>query len=137
MSKAKQFSILLVIVFLVSVAGRGGGILPPSTPPPLTDKGLRVAVWYESADKLSLPAGQKAIIDSQVWRQWVEDHGGDWCCLDPTDKPIHAAAWIQEAWGRHRDSLPWFVCGNGTTGSEGPLPATEADFMGVLTPLGE
>lgn len=106
---------------------------PPNPPPPVPDAGFRVLVVRESATPLT-PAQRLILSDSTV-RAYLDAHcvkeNGQpgWRVFDPdTDMTAAAKPW-QEMMKRPRASLPWVVISNGTTGFEGPLPATVDDFL--------
>lgn len=135
MSKARQFAVLLLVCFALLAANRLEPV-PGVDPSPIATDGLRVVVWEETELRHKLPQGQRDILQDETWRAWVESHGGQWRVLDATAEPVNDLPWVRQAWQRKRDSLPWYQAGNGTTGSEGALPAVVEAWDKILEPLG-
>lgn len=113
---------------------------PAPTPAPIPVAGLRVLIVYESADVGKLSAGQRAIIFGKSVRDALDAK----CVIGPDgktrewrifDKDVDATAdsklWA-DAMKRNRTAYPWLIISNGTTGWEGPLPATAGEFMNLV-----
>lgn len=107
------------------------GPTPPS-PVPIPGTGLRVLVVYESADVSKLPPGQVAVLYSKTLRDLLnakcpagpDGKTREWRIYDAdVDLTGESDAW-KAAMARPRKSLPWIVISNGTSGYEGPLPAS-------------
>lgn len=118
--------------------GPGPGPNPPDPPQPSPIAGKRVLIVYESADATKLPTGQQDILFGRATRDYLNAHcdpdsGGTkgWRIWDKdvaTDD--EGAAW-KDAMKRPRAAVPWVIIGNGKGGHEGPLPATEAEFLAL------
>lgn len=110
---------------------------PPPAPAPIPARGLHVIVVFESGDTLSM--GQQAILYGEEARGYLDTH-----CQVYTDKSrayrIYdkdvdvSEDWPvwQEAMKRPRESVPWVIVSNGTTGFEGPLPETVESFLELV-----
>lgn len=110
----------------------------PPTPSvaPIPEPGLHVLIIEETADRLQLPEGQRDIITATEWRtRWLAK-GGELRMRDPTDDhPNDATKW-NKAMDRPRSGLPWVIISNGTTGYEGPLPDSLAEWDALLAKYG-
>lgn len=116
---------------------------PPAPPAPIAEKGFRVMIVYESADRLS--AAQTAIFtskdihdylnlrciddpDGKAWRQWDKD--------TPTEGVRQM--W-KDAFARVKASegpYPKILISNGVTGFVGPLPRNVPDTLELLKQYG-
>lgn len=130
---------ILLILAALSWASRNGLLdnLPvnPFVPAPIAEAKFNVLLIEETEDREKLNQDQANLIDSLVWREYVESKGGDWQSLD-VHAPGELPKW-QEAMKRPRTSLPWVIVSNGNTGFEGPLPATIDELMALLRTYGE
>lgn len=118
------------------------GPTPPS-PAPIPVAGFRVLIIHESAK--TLPIAQNSIVYGKTVRDYLEAK-----CVVGTDgktkeyriydKDVDASAdsaiW-QKAMSRPRTQVPWLIVSNGTSGYEGPLPASVAETMTLLKRYGE
>jgi hypothetical protein len=106
----------------------------PPSPAPIPEPGFRVLIIYESADLL--PQGQQVILFGRE----VRDYLNRVCVAESTgtkafrifDQHVDATGELKtwkDAMARKRDSVPWIVVSNGTTGFEGPLPKTAQEFL--------
>jgi hypothetical protein len=120
--------------------GPGPGPKPdPPSPAPIPGAGLRVLIVYETADSAKLPPAQQSILFGQPMRDYLNAK----CVVGPDGKTKEWRIWDkdvatgsvtklwQDAMKRPRQSLPWVVISNGTSGFEGPLPA-DVDAMKKL-----
>lgn len=141
----KNLMWLVVINMLVTVAHHfaQGGL--PWAPPPFACEGLHVLIVEQSSVRKDLPAGQKEIITSATFADWLNsncpaDATGTkgWRILEPTDgdKLTYEDQWLKDAMAVDRASVPWVVASNGHTGFSGPLPLTAAELLDKLKPLG-
>ena len=107
----------------------------PSAPIPLS--GFRVLIVFETGQ--GLPAAQSSILYGKRTRDYLDQH----CVKGPNgqtpeyriyDKDVSLAneskLW-RDAMARPRASVPWVLVSNGTTGFEGPLPATVDEFIAL------
>lgn len=117
---------------------------PPPTPPdppkpvdpaPIPVAGFRVLLIEESAERGKLTPGQFRVMFGKNMRDWLDAN-----CVKENNQPGYRIYdkdavtkgdlkhW-QDAMTRPRQSVPWVIVSNGTTGFEGPLPATEDETM--------
>lgn len=107
----------------------------PAAPIPLS--GFRVLIVFETGQ--GLPAAQSSILYGKRTRDYLDQH----CVKGPNgqtpeyriyDKDVPLAneskLW-RDAMARPRTSVPWLLISNGTTGYEGPLPATVDEFIAL------
>jgi hypothetical protein len=113
---------------------------PTPIPPPIPGPGLRVLVVYESGDLSRLPAGQMAALYSKTFRDLLnakcavgpDGKTREWRIFDAdVDLSGESDTW-KAAMSRPRKSLPWIVVSNGTTGHEGPFPATADEAVKLV-----
>jgi hypothetical protein len=111
---------------------------------PIDVPGNRMLIVYESGERSKYPAEQSLILNSGVlaeyldetctkasdghpeWRIWDKD-----VKLSDVDGPLVEQVWV-DAMKLPRDSLPWLIVTNGTTGFSGALPQSEAETMQLL-----
>jgi hypothetical protein len=118
----------------------GPGPTPNPEPSPLPDKGYRVLIVYEKADLSKLPEAQKTILYGATAHELmnslcVDDAGGRkaWRIWDKDSDVSGAPDVWKRAFARYKPiSQPWILISNGTTGFEGPLPATLDEFKTLL-----
>lgn len=115
---------------------------PPSPAAPIAAPGFRVLIVYQ--DQMPLPLAQHSVIYGQAMRNYLNakcprEPSGQasyriWDAdLDVSQSPKH----YQDAYNRVRlRQLPYLVVSNGTTGWEGPLPASEAETLAILKHFG-
>lgn len=116
----------------------------PDTPAPIPLPGLRVMMVYESQDLPRLSEAAKSAMFSAAVRSYLDSH----CVRDPGNQ-LPQRVWIDQhatfgpdaqvwktALARGQKSLPWIVISTGTTGYEGPAPATEAEMLALLKKYG-
>lgn len=116
----------------------------PVDPPPIPGAGLRVLVVYESGDLSKYPPGQQGAI----YARSVRDYLNATCPAGPDgttrewrmwDKDVDASGesklW-RDVLARPRTRTPWVCISNGTTGFEGPLPASADEFLTLLKKYG-
>lgn len=135
-------TVLLAAAIVMGLAQRGctWPDIPWPIPIPIIDNapidapGLHVLIVEETEDRTKLNQAQANIMDSLVWREYVEGKGGDWQLLDD-DVTGEAEKW-QKALQRPRTASPWVIVSNGKTGEECPLPATLDDLMALLRKYG-
>lgn len=126
------------IVVIGNVPPPGPGPKPDPPGPdnaPIPEKGLHVLMIYESADLPKYPKGQIAVLYSTEVQNYVNKVNGSsgyWRVWDKdVDTSKESKKW-QDAFARPRQSLPWVIISNGTTGHEGPLPGTVAEMQTLL-----
>lgn len=138
MSKTRKVLFLLLLMVCLPRIIDVPAVVPvdPVTPPPITVDHLAVLIVEETADRNTLPTGQRDILVDQQWRAWVESHGGDWRVLDDDTPTATDEPWVQTAAAVPRTKLPWVVMGNGKSGYSGPLQADLPAFNAALLPLG-
>lgn len=114
---------------------------PPVPPSPIPAKTLKVLFIR---DYSALPGPQALIFTSQAIRQYLDAHcdiGQDGKTKDyrffytDADMSNESDAW-KTAFSRPRKSVPWICIGSGTSGTEEPLPANEADTLALLKKFG-
>lgn len=103
----------------------------PKPPDPKPPGKLMVLVVEETDSRGSLPASQIAVFGAKEIRDFMKS-AGELRILDEDQSVSTAEPWIQQAWKEPRQTLPWVVMSNGTTGYSGPLPATVEDMMTLL-----
>jgi hypothetical protein len=112
----------------------------PTPTPPIDGIGFRVLILSESSERHTLTAEQRNILFGQKTRDYLNDNAvkGDdgktpeWRILDPDTPFTEANNRFAKAMKRPRTSPHWIIVSNGTTGYEGPLPATVEDFLLLL-----
>lgn len=113
---------------------------PTPGPAPIDGQGLRVLFVVESSEANLLTSGQQQVLYGEQVRSYLNQYcakGTDskqtpeWRIMDPDSKFTAADNKFAKALARPRASLPWIVISNGTSGYEGPLPASpeEAVFL--------
>ena len=100
--------------------------------PPVPGDVRNVLVIYETDDRVSMPAEQRAIIDSVPLRAWIKDQRFESRFLDPQTELRSLDEWWGQALQLDRESLPWVVISNGRTGYSGPLPKDVEEFKQLL-----
>ena len=107
--------------------------------PPVPGDGLHLLVIYETDDRVSMPAGQRSIIDSVPVRQWLrekgfvdENHKSTARFFDPQTELVEEDQWFRDALALKTESLPWMIVSNGKSGFSGPLPKTIEEFKAVV-----
>jgi len=144
---AAPIALLLVAVLLVVSGGKLS--LPEWLPIPLPVKpieqpGFRVLMVYESEDLTKLPPAQKSVLQSTIVREYLnakcskgaDGKTPDYRILDAHTDTTSDSKWWQDAMKRKRDSLPWIVISDGTTGYEGPLPKTVDEALALFKKYG-
>lgn len=138
------------VVMLTLAVSDGSGPRPPPTPDPDSDPdknsspfpadGLRVLIIYPNQPETKLPAAQQLILSGQKTRDLLESS----CVVGEDGRTKEYRIWreneridlAQKLWrdvfGRKRDSVPWVLIGNGRSGFEGPLPASEEEFQKLV-----
>ena len=128
----------LVIGDDVKPPGPGPGPTPepepePPTPAPIPEAGLNILFVAESSDATKMTPGQREILFSLEGRNFLTATcGNNWRAFDQhvqfTDQDGKWAKAIQ----RPRESLPWIIISNGTTGFEGPMPGSLVDLKKLV-----
>jgi hypothetical protein len=127
---------------LVVRLGRGSAVTvtvgEPTPPAPIPAAGLRVLVVYDESKRADLPPAQGLILTSARLRDYfmancVKSGDKEEARIWPSDTETtnESKVW-QDAFKRERKSLPWILISNGTTGYEGPLPATVDDTIALI-----
>lgn len=120
----------------------GPGPIPPDpkppTPAPIPVAGLRVLIVEETAERIKLTKGQLEFISSAKTRSWLDS-----ICVKENNQPAYriydkdaSAEGDSEVWrnamARPRTTIPWIIVSNGTTGFEGPMPATVDEIKSLI-----
>lgn len=112
---------------------------PPTPEPgvaPIEGPGLRVLFVSESAEQMS-PAIQDIFYSPDI-TNWLNancikiDGQPEFRRVDPDTQYTDANHRFAKALKRPRATLPWLIISNGTTGYEGPFPATVAETLELL-----
>jgi hypothetical protein len=121
------------------------GPTPPTpTPAPIPAPGLHVLMVYESGELSKLPPAQLSVLYAKSIRDYLQAKcpvGPDgktkeWRIWDQnTDASGDAPVW-RDAMKRPRTSVPWIIVSNGTSGYEGPLPASIDEALKLLKQFG-
>jgi len=134
-------------VLTVTVGPRPPPIPPdPPTPdpddppgPPIPGKENRVLIIYESSDLPKYPPAQTAVFAAASLREYLAKK----CVKGPDGKTPEYRIWDKDvdtvnvstvwkdAMKLQRQSLPWIIVSNGSTGFSGPLP-TDVDSTVTL-----
>lgn len=115
----------------------GPGPTPPTPSQVLIDgKGLHVLLVYESAEASKLTAAQQQILFGQTIRSFLSqncakgaDGSSEFRVLDQDTRYSDAGNKWAKALTRARSSVPWVIVSKDGAGYEGPLPATEEEFV--------
>lgn len=125
--------------------GPGPGPAPtpnPVNPAPIPEPGFRVLILFESMEVL--PAAQQSILTGKRVRDYLDAK----CVTEPDGKTKGYRIWDKDtvsdadlpvwskAMKRPHGSIPWIIVSNGTTGFEGPLPATVDEALSLLKKYG-
>ena len=138
-------AICVVVIGEAPPVPPGPGPKPDPTPPaPIPVAGLRVLIVEETEDRPKLPANQTLILGSTLLRSWLnascakgaDGRSPEYRILDKDTPMATDAKHWQDAMKRPRSQLPWIVISNGTTGFEGPLPATVDETLALLKKFG-
>ncbi len=136
LTTTQKLVVLAIAWLLLSGGGSIGG-----DPSPIPDAGMRVLVTFPEATRDQLPAGQKALLQSPAFRDYLdkncvkEDAGAGWRIWnDDTDPKNESATW-QKLMGIAKGKGAWVVAGNGKRGVNKPLPADEKSLTAILDPL--
>lgn len=116
----------------------------PKPPEPTPQPGkLRVLIVEETADRGKMPPAQQEILFSLAIRTYIKtacskhsDGTPDFRLYDDDTDVGKDLPWLQSAMKEPRNSLPWIVLSNGSTGYSGPLPADEAATLELLKKYG-
>lgn len=115
---------------------------PQPSPAPIPEPGLRVGILFETRTASQMPRSQLAILNDDDVRTTmtnlcVKAPGQiPWVITDPDAVSSSFDPLWKRAFERPRGQLPWVIISNGTTGFEGPLPETKADFLALLRKYG-
>ena len=136
---------LVIGLVYASQSGPGGCTVNPPVQvitAPIPDPGLRVLITYPEATRDSLPAGQKALLQSSTIRAYldqncVKDENGTpekriW--KDDADPKNESVIW-QKLMAIAKGKGAWVVAGNGKQGVNQALPADEQSLIKLLDPL--
>ena len=114
---------------------------PTPTPAPISLAGLSMLVIEEQMDRGKIPQEQYNVMFGKPMRDWIngsvvkEGAQPAFRLLDKNQTIAGEAKHWQDAFKRRPPGFatPWIVISNGTTGWEGPLPATEFDTKALIT----
>lgn len=115
---------------------------PPVDPPAPKTGNLKVLVVYESEDLGELPSKQIEIFTTTLIREYCDKAcsktagQADYRQYDDDVSVATEPEWIKKAFSEQRQSLPWIVMSNGTTGFSGPLPGTIDETLALLKKYG-
>ena len=106
----------------------------PNPDAPIDLPGLRVLFIYESADISRMSIEQQSILRSRRMARFLDENcvADGWRVLDKDTKYTNPDHHWAKALGRDRDTIPWLVISNGTTGFEGPLPASVDETISLI-----
>lgn len=116
----------------------GPGPQPPGPTPgpaPIDGSGLRVLIVFESSDNLS--HAHMSLIYGADYRSFLngicvkEGQTPEWRILDKDTQFKSQSKW-SKALARPRQSLPWIIVSNGTSGYEGPLPESVSEAKEIV-----
>ena len=110
MTKTKILNSIVIIVLLIALLGSGSGIWIGK---------YCVLVLEETSQR---DTEQLNVIQSQVWRDYVKDHGGEWRVLDPDADISEDKDWVRELSTVPRTVAPWIVVSSRSGGYSGPVP---------------
>lgn len=129
-----QLNTILVgaLIFLLFI--RYGGV--PGSKAPFPVDRLSVLISEETSDRDDLPSSQLSAISSIVWKQYVEDKGGQWRVIETQDDLEKEAQWVQDAAKVEMESKPWLVVSDGQKGTTEPMPKNLEELMKVLKTIG-
>jgi hypothetical protein len=118
----------------------GPGPDPDPTPYPpnpgediIPEPGFNVVIIEETADRVILPKGVVAVLQSTLPRNYVKSKGGEFDQVD--DDQINSnkiSAKVKGVLERQRESIPWIVISNDFEWYEGPLPDTVEKTIDLL-----
>jgi hypothetical protein len=115
---------------------------PTPGPAPIPASGLRVLIVFDDATAASLPAGQREIIYGQATRDFLnaktvvgtDGKTKEWRFWPKSVATAGETQLWQDAFKRtNGKALPYLLISNGTSGYEGALPATAADFQTLVS----
>ncbi len=117
---------------------------PPPNPAPIPGPGFHAMIIYETADLEKLPKSQLNVLYAKSVRDYLNAKctptadGGKrgWYIVDANVSMDGESKLWQDALKVKRDSLPWLLISNGTSGYSGPLPATVDDTLKLLKQFG-
>ena len=106
--------------------------IPPPDVVPLPVTGLHVLIIEEMDDRSGLPASQVSIFSSTKLWDWFAANNVQWRQFDyDADLSLVDQKW-KDAMARPRQSTPWIIASNGTSGYEGPLPKSVDETITLL-----
>ena len=112
------FNAVMAAMLLFFVFSDG---LSTSNSPINVDK-YTVVIIEETESRQFLPSEQLSAITSQVWRDYVSEHNGQWRVLDPHTDITNEESWVKQCLELKRGPLPWLIFSNKNTGDSIPLP---------------
>ncbi len=138
MSK-KQLAILLLLIGCLWETGPLKYVVHLAVP------GIAHAAPFKT-DKLSVMI-VKGPLKDQTREQDETINGTGWRAAVPKDHfrvldyeakiTDKEDAWVRDAYAVKRDSLPWVIISNGSTGFSGPLPDSEAALTDLIKKYGD
>ena len=138
----KQAASLLVcispaLILACTISCRSTVVVPIDTAP-VGAPGFRALFVYESEQGLP-EVFASPDVRAYLNAKCVKGEDGttpDWRCWDQHIDPQHDFAVWQAFWKVPRQSLPWVITGNGTTGFSGPAPTTVDELLTLLKKYG-
>lgn len=112
----------------------------PEPPAPIPGGANRVLIVYESSDLPRYTPEQASVFSAASVREYLARK----CAKGPDGKTPEYRVWdkdvdtssVSDTWKEAmklpRQSLPWIIISNGTTGFNGPLPPNAADTLTLL-----
>jgi len=131
--KSTLNTVCILLVILIFSDGNWPfnlNIINPSAP--IEVDRLTVVIVEETENRDSIPSSQLNAISSQVWRDYVEEDGGQWRVLDPHTDISKDKPWVKESLNKERTSLPWLIVSTKNDGYSGPMPNTVDELMGII-----
>lgn len=104
---------------------------PDPSPAPIPVAGLHVLIVEETDDRLNVPAGQLAVLQTTQIGEAVRAAGGQFRQYD--DDPDIADPTWKAARARPRTAIPWIIVSNAEKGgAEVPLPASIEETLALI-----
>lgn len=113
-----------------------GPVPPGPTPAPIPVAGLHVLLVFETADLSRYPPSMVASWSAASVDAYLKAKGAAVRRWDANVDTSGAEKKWQDAMKRPRAGLPWIIVSNGTTGYEGPPPATATELLALLKTFG-
>ena len=96
-----------------------------------TDK-LTVVILEQTEWRNRIKPSQLNVISSKIWRESLDEIGGQWRVLDPEADVDKDEVWVQEAVKRKRNGLPWLIVQKEKIWYSGPVPQTIQEMLEII-----